>query len=76
MPIYQSLYRKNFSCEIAICKLINDILWNIKNQKVRALVATDLMAAFDTVDHDALLSVLERELGLSNATIRWFASYL
>ena len=70
MPSYQSAYRKNISCETAICKLINDMLLNMENQKVTALVAVDLLAAFDTVDHDILLSVLEMECSLSNKSLR------
>ena len=31
MPEYQSAYRKNFSCETALVKIINDCLWNMKN---------------------------------------------
>ena len=48
----------------------------MENQKVTALLAIDLLAAFDTVDHDILLPVLEMEFGLSNDTLRWFDSYL
>ena len=76
MPIYQSTYRKNFSCKTAICKLINDMLWNMENQNVTPIVATDLLAAFDTVDYDIKLSGLEMEFGLSNNRLRWFNSYL
>ena len=52
------------------------MLWNMENQKVTALVAIDLSAAFDTADHNILLSVLEMEFGLSNETLRWFNAYL
>ena len=76
MPTYHSVYRKNLSCETAICKLINDMLWNVENQKVTELVVIDLLAAFHTVDHNILLSVLEMEFGPSNDKLRWFDSYL
>ena len=29
---YQSAYRKNFICETALVKIINDCLWNMENQ--------------------------------------------
>ena len=76
MPTYQSAYIKNFTCKTAIFKVMNDMFWNMENQKVTALVAIDLCAAFDTVDQDILLSVLEIKFGLSNDTLRWFNSYL
>ena len=58
LPYYQSAYRKNYSCETALVKLFDDILWSMEKQKVNLLVAIDLSAAFDTVDHDILIEVL------------------
>ena len=60
MPEYQSAYRKNFSCETALVKIINDCLWNMENQQVTSIVAIDLSAAFDTVDHQILIDVLNK----------------
>ena len=50
MPDYQSAYRKNFSCETAIIKITNDILWSMEWKKITSLTCIDLSAAFDTVD--------------------------
>ena len=58
IPDYQSAYRANYSCETALVKLVNDVLWCYKNQEAMQIVAIDLSVAFDTVDHDLLLSVL------------------
>ena len=33
IPDYQSAYRKYFSCETSIIKVVNDILWNFENKK-------------------------------------------
>jgi len=43
---------------------------------VRALVLIDLSSAFDTVDHDILLKVLEQRFGFDGVALRWFQSYL
>ena len=60
VPEYQSAYRKRHSCETSLVKLVNDILWNMKNQLVTTIVILDLSAAFNTVDHDLLLDVLDK----------------
>ena len=76
MPDYQSAYRTNYSCETAVTKLTNDLLWSMENQNVSALAAIDLSAAFDTVDHNILLTVLKNKFGISGTCLNWFKSYL
>ena len=39
-------------------------------------VAVDLSAAFDTVDHDLLLSILSKKFGVVDKVLKWFDSYL
>ena len=43
---------------------------------VSALCLLDLTAAFDTVDHDLLMSRLERQFGLRGVILLWFSSYV
>ena len=57
-PDYQSAYWPSYSCETALVKIVNDILWAMENNEVTALMAIDLSAAFDTVDHSILIAVL------------------
>ena len=58
LPGYQLAYREHFPCETALVKLMDDMLWDMEGQELTALVAIDLSAAFNTVDHDVLLHVL------------------
>ena len=76
LPEYQSAYRKNYSCETALVKLMDDILWSMETQEVTAVVAIDLSAAFDTVDHNILLNVLEDRFGIKDSSLKWVDSYL
>ena len=61
IPDYQSAYRANYSCETALVKLVNDVLWCFENQEAMQVIAIDLSTAFDMVDHDLLLSVLKKK---------------
>ena len=61
---YQSEYRENRSCKTVLLKLINDLLWAMERENVIALIALDLSAAFDMVDHGILLSILNYNFGM------------
>ena len=76
IPDYQSAYWANYSCETALAKIVNDILWAMEHQKVTSLVAIDLSMAFNMVDHNILLSVLEKRFGVQDTCFKWFRSYL
>ena len=76
LPEYQSAYRKEHSCETSLAKLVNDILWGMENKLVAAVVILDLSAAFDTVDHDRLLDVLEKWFGITDTAKIWYHNYL
>ena len=40
------------------------------------VVILDLSAAFDTVDHDILLSILNKQFGICGKALEWFNRYL
>ena len=48
----------------------------MENQKVTTLMAIDPSAAFDTVDHGILISVLRERFGITEMALSWFESYL
>lgn len=76
LPDYQSAYRPGFSCETALANIVDDILWAFENQEVTQLCLMDLSAAFDTVNHQVLLEVLEKQFGIEGTALCWFRSYL
>ena len=76
IPDYQSAYRKDYSCETSVIKLLNDGLWAMEKQNVLPILFLDLSAAFDTVDHDLFLSILQKRFAITDEALCWFDSYL
>ena len=74
--LLRSAYRQYHSTETALLKVANDILMNMNSQRVTLLVLLDLSAAFDTVDHEILLSRLSSSFGIRGMALEWFSLYL
>ena len=49
----------------------DEITKAIDDGSVYALTLLDLSAAFDTVDHQTLLSVLNRRFGVTDTALEW-----
>ena len=56
MEPMQSVCRPGYSMETALLKVCDDMLRALDNQEVMCLVLLDLSAAFNTMDHEILLS--------------------
>ena len=69
MPVEQSAYRRNHSTGTALLRVISDLLNSMDKQEVTLLGLLDLSAAFECVDHDILLSRLERTYGIEGLAI-------
>ena len=76
LPVFQSGFRKSYSTESALLRIHNDLLLAIDNKRISALILLDLSAAFDTVDHDLLLSRLSLNFGISSSALSLLSSYL
>ena len=72
----QSAYKKAHSTEIALLRVQNDILTSTDQKRGTFLILLDLSAAFDTVDHDLLLSFLENNIELTGYVPSLFRTYL
>ena len=57
-------------------KVVGDILLALDSGNLALLSLLDLLAAFDTVNHDMLLRWLQTSYGLDGVVIKWIANYL
>ena len=73
---FQSAYRKHHSTETTFLR-ITDSLRNIRaTGHAAVLVSLNLSAAFDTLDHNILIDILNRHFNISDLDLSWFRSYL
>ena len=72
----QSAYKTGTSTETAILRIKTDIETVLDDGDAVLLVLLDLSAAFDTIDHNLLITRLREEAGLTETTLRWVQSYL
>jgi len=76
LPDLQSAYIPHRSTETAILRILSDILLALDSGNIAILSLLDLSAAFDSVDHDTLLTRLHLTYGCTGAVLNWFKSYL
>ena len=57
-------------------KVSGDVLRAVDNRYLSPLVLLDLSAAFDTVNHEILVSRLKSVFRVSDAALSWFVSYM
>ena len=71
----QSGFRSLYSTDTALTSLTDNLKCNIDDGLFTDIILLDLQKAFDTVDHNILLSKL-RAAGSEPGVIIWFDSYL
>lgn len=76
LPNLQSAYIVHRSTETAVLRVVSDILSALDSGNLALLALLDLTAAFDSVDHQTLITRLSRSYGLSGSALLWFQSYL
>ena len=72
---FQSGFRGKHSTDTCLTYLHDKILKGFDEGLLTGMIAIDLQKAFDTIDHEFLLSKMPL-LGFCNNTIEWFRSYL
>ena len=69
-------YKKFHNTENMMLGMTDEILEGFDNNKCTVVLFLDLSAAFDTIDIDRLLLILEQELGITGTAKRWINSFL
>jgi fibrillarin-like rRNA methylase len=72
----QSAYRKKHSTETALLKILDDLYRIVDSKHAAVLIALDLSAAFDTVNHAVLIKRMEETFGVKGTVQAWIQSYL
>ena len=69
-------YKQFHSTETLMLKLVNDVLIGFDKNNATVVLLLDLSAAFDTVDSEKLLQILNKEIGITGTALKWFKSFL
>ena len=48
----------------------------MENKNITAVIILDPSAAFNTVDHNLLLKVLDKKFGIKHIALYWYEQYL
>ena len=72
---YQSGFRPTYSTLTSLLETTNNWCVNIDRGLLNGVVFIDLRKAFDTIDHEILLSKLKAH-GVDDLALVWFGSYL
>ena len=75
LAVHQSGNRKLHSTETALLYVTDQLLQAMDRKKVSIMVLLDMSKAFDSIQHDILLSKLQN-LDFSQGALDWFQSYL
>ena len=72
----QYAYKSRHNTEIMMLGVTDEVLRGFDENMATVVIFLDLSAAFDTIDTNKMLQILEQELGISGNALKWFESFL
>ena len=69
-------YKRHHNTETMILSLTDEALRGFDNDMATIVIFLDLSAAFDTIDIDKLLQIMDKEIGIGGTALQWFRSFL
>ena len=72
----QSAYCQHFSTKTSVLTVCADILKAMDKQEITCPILLDLLAVFDTIDHEILPRRLEKRFGIKGTVNKLIESYL
>lgn len=75
LPEKQSGFRNGYGCSAALLDVTDDIIKSVDDGSMTVLVLLDYSRAFDTINHELLLSILHY-IGLGHLAVRLFSCYV
>ena len=72
----QFAYKKDHNTETMMLGITDEVLRGFDNNMATIVIFLDLSAAFDTIDIDKLLQILNEEMGIGGTALKWFKSFL
>jgi len=73
---HQSAYCKHHSTETALAYIHDRLISAVGSHKISCLCLLDLSAAFDTIDHDILITLVSSQFVIHGSVLNWFKSCL
>ena len=69
-------YKTHHSTEGMMLGITNEILTGFDNNQCTVMIFLDLSAAFDTIDIEKMIRIMETEIGVTDIALSWIRSFL